>query len=79
MKAICIVVLCLIFAFVMACDVVSAEKDGGRDHVMVKAKVKPNRPWKEYKTRTIRHLAGYKPGMYKIRCSRYGGWLRKRT
>lgn len=44
-----------------------------RDFIVVQARVKPDRPWKTYKTRTVDHLAGYVAGARKIPISRYGG------
>jgi hypothetical protein len=48
-------------------------------HVFVKARVKPDRPWKQYKTRDLAHLAGYEPGHRKANRSKYGGWSEKKT
>ncbi len=44
----------------------------------VRAQSGPDKPWKEYATRTLAHLPGFTPGQV-VRLSRYGGWMDKQN
>ena len=46
--------------------------------VTVRAKVKPDRPWREYATRTLDLLDGYEKSEDPIALTKYGGWMGKR-
>jgi hypothetical protein len=45
----------------------------GADLLTVKAKHKPDEAWKEYPTRSIHELDGFRPGAAKIPVGKYGG------
>lgn len=47
--------------------------------MIVKAKRKPDQPWKEYETRTINTLSSYKHRAKEIRLSKFGGWLDRKV
>ncbi|MFC1717358.1 hypothetical protein ACFL6S_27105 [Candidatus Poribacteria bacterium] len=47
--------------------------------VIVKAKRKPDQPWKEYETRTIDLLPGFTPGAADTEFSKFGGWLDRKV
>jgi hypothetical protein len=49
------------------------------DIMIVKAKVKPDRSWKEYETRTIDQLPDFTPGAKPVAFSKFGGWLDRKT
>ena len=46
--------------------------------VIVRSKVRPDREWKEYATRTLDLLEGYEKAAKPVELSAYGGWLGKR-
>ena len=46
--------------------------------IIVRSKVKPDRPWREYPTRTLDLLDDYTPLQAPVRLSKYGGWLGER-
>jgi hypothetical protein len=46
--------------------------------VIVRSKVKPDREWREYPTRTLDLLEGYEKSGEPVAVSRYGGWASKR-
>lgn len=46
--------------------------------ILVRSKVKPDREWKEYPTRTLDLLEGYPKVKEPVPLSKYGGWLGKR-
>lgn len=46
--------------------------------LLVKAKSKPDREWKEYPTRTLEQLPDLTPGAQPMRLDQYGGWLDKK-
>lgn len=41
--------------------------------ILVKAKSKPNNPWKEYKTRTLQAIPNFTPGAKHVPLCKYGG------
>jgi hypothetical protein len=45
----------------------------GADLISVKAKHKPQQQWKEYPTRTIHHLEGFRPGASWPEVAKFGG------
>jgi len=45
----------------------------GADLLSVKAKRKPQDQWKEYPTRTIHHLEGFRPGAAGPKAAKFGG------
>lgn len=62
--------LAAVLLVLCAAQLESAAQD---EYVTVKAQVKPDRPWKEYRTRTVAGLPGFKPGSGEIGLNRYGG------
>ena len=49
------------------------------DAMIVKARRKPDQPWKEYETRTVDLLPDFTPGTEEIEQSKFGGWFDKRA
>jgi hypothetical protein len=47
--------------------------------LLVKAKSKPDSPWKEYPTRTVDLLPGFKPDSQKVPLSKYGGRIDRKA
>lgn len=45
--------------------------------IVVRSKVKPDREWRDYPTRTLDLLESYTPAQAPIRLSNYGGWMGK--
>ncbi|MBE3097902.1 MAG: hypothetical protein IMZ44_12355 [Planctomycetes bacterium] len=71
------VVLCVagLLFFVAAAGHAAAADAGApaEKPLLVKAKGKPDSPWKEYPTRTVDLLPGFKPGAPNVALSKYGG------
>jgi len=65
-----LVMLFLVLAF--APEARSATPDAPAP-LLVRAKARPDSPWKEYPTRTIERLAGFTPGAAAVPLTRYGG------
>ena len=55
-----------------------AARKGDANTVIVRSKVKPDRPWREYPTRTLDLLEGYTKAPANVQLSKYGAWLGER-
>ena len=62
----------LILASLAACCL-SPVAARGQGTLVVRAKSKPDRQWREYPTRTLEHVTGFHPADRLIPLSRYGG------
>ena len=52
----------------------SADTHDSGKTITVRAKVKPDREWREYRTRTLDLLEGYRKAETPVPLSKYGGW-----
>jgi hypothetical protein len=60
-------------ALLLSASAARAAESAADATVVVRAKAKPDQPWKEYPTRTLEGLAGYRPGAPAPALSKYGG------
>ncbi len=56
-----------------------ADKASGMKLPLVSAQTKPGQAWKEYPTRTIHHLPGFRPATMETATSKYGGLLARKV